>query len=96
MARLTENLELTKPELSDNITPTIFADNFDKIDEAMVTHTHAASKISAGTFAGKVVAQSGTDYTTNRIRNTVFTTTDPGAGSSTSYTNGSIIAVYEN
>ena len=59
------------------------------------THNQAASTITAGTFAGQVVAPAGTDYTTNRIRNSVFTTTDPGAGASVSYANGSTIDVYE-
>lgn len=59
-------------------------------------HNQAASTITAGTFSATgVVAATGTDYTTNRIRNQVFTTTDPGAGASTSYANGSIICVYE-
>lgn len=63
---------------------------------AASSHTHAASNITAGTFgATGVVAATGTDYTTNRVRNTVFTTTDPGAGVSSSYANGSIICVYE-
>ena len=35
MSSLTTNLKLVKPELQDNITPTIFADNFDKIDAAL-------------------------------------------------------------
>ena len=35
MSSLTTNLKLVKPELQDNITPTIFADNFDKIDAAI-------------------------------------------------------------
>ena len=35
MSSLTTNLKLVKPELQDNITPTIFADNFDKIDTAL-------------------------------------------------------------
>lgn len=64
--------------------------------KAASSHTHAASNITAGTFSATgVVAATGTDYTTNRIRNTVFTTTDPGAGVSSSYANGSIICVYE-
>ena len=58
-------------------------------------HNQAATTITAGTFAGQVVAPVGTDYTTNRIRNVQFTTTDPGAGVSSSLVNGSIIAVYE-
>ena len=44
---------------------------------------------------GNAVMPTATDYTTNRLRNSVFTTTDPGAGSSTSYASGSIIYVYE-
>ena len=35
MSKTTKNLLLTKPEASDNITPTIFADNFDTIDTAI-------------------------------------------------------------
>lgn len=35
MATLTTNLGLTKPELSDNLTPTIFSDAFDIIDAAI-------------------------------------------------------------
>ena len=35
MSSLTTNLKLVKPELHDKITPTIFADNFDKIDAAL-------------------------------------------------------------
>ena len=50
---------------------------------------------SGGTLTGNLVAAAGTDYTTNKVRNTVFTTTDPGAGATTSYANGSIICVYE-
>lgn len=37
MAEVTPNLGLTKPELNDNITPTIFAENFELIDEAIHT-----------------------------------------------------------
>ena len=44
MSTLTTNLKLVKPELTDNITPTIFADNFDKLDAASVsTYTHTRS-----------------------------------------------------
>ncbi len=62
---------------------------------AAASHTQAASTITAGTFAGQVVAPAGTDYASNRMRNTIFTTADPGANAAVSYTNGSIIAVYE-
>ena len=63
--------------------------------KANSSHNQAASTITAGTFAGNVVAPASTTYTTNIIRNGVFTTTDPGAGVSTSHANGSIIYVYE-
>lgn len=35
MSVLTTNLQLVKPEITDSITPTIFADNFDAIDKAV-------------------------------------------------------------
>ena len=35
MASTTPNLGLIKPEMTDNMTPTIFADNFDKLDAAV-------------------------------------------------------------
>ena len=63
--------------------------------KANSSHNQAASTITAGTFGGQVVAPASTAYTTNHVRNQVFTTTDPGAGASTSYANGSIICVYE-
>lgn len=63
--------------------------------KANSSHNQAASTITAGTFGGQVVAPASTAYTTNMIRNGVFTTTDPGAGVSTSYANGSLIFVYE-
>lgn len=62
---------------------------------AAASHTQAASTITAGTFAGQVTAPAGTDYASNRMRNTIFTATDPGANAAVSYANGSIIAVYE-
>ena len=58
-------------------------------------HNQSASTITAGTFAGQVVAPASTEYTTNMIRNGVFTTTDPGSGSLTFHENGSLIFVYE-
>lgn len=71
-----------------NLTPA-------NIGAAAASHTQAASTITAGTFGGQVIAPAGTDYTANRMRNTIFTTADPGANASVSYANGSIIAVYE-
>lgn len=58
-------------------------------------HNQGANTITAGTFAGQVAAPAGTDYTTARMRNGVFTTSDPGAGASVSYVNGTSIDVYE-
>ena len=58
-------------------------------------HNQAASTITAGTFAGQVVAPAGTEYTTARIRNVAFTTTDPGVNASSTLPNGSILIVYE-
>ena len=63
--------------------------------KANTSHNQAASTITAGTFGGQVVAPASTAYTTNMVRNSVFTTTDPGAGVLTSHANGSIIYVYE-
>ena len=63
--------------------------------KASAKPSYAASEIATGTFPGAVVAYANTNYTTNQIRNGVLTTTDPGAGVSSSYANGSIIYVYE-
>lgn len=43
MSKTTKNLHLTKPEPSDNITPTVFADNFDTIDEAITKANNGIS-----------------------------------------------------
>ena len=60
-------------------------------------HNQAASTITAGTFAGQVVAPAGTDYTTARIRNAVFlpSSSEPTAGAASPYPNGTIVDVYE-
>lgn len=65
------------------------------VENTLSTHTHNASNVKAGTLGGQVVAPAGTDYTTNRLRNQILVTNDPGAGVSTGYANGSIISVYE-
>lgn len=57
------------------------------------SHTQAASTITTGTFPGKVKAPASTDYTTAELRNAVVVSTDPGAGVSVSYPNGTIIFV---
>ncbi len=56
-------------------------------------HNQSASTITAGTFAGQVIAPAGTDYTTARIRNAVIVSADPGEGASVSYPNGTLIFV---
>lgn len=44
MSQLTTNFQLVKPEATDNITPLIFAENFEKIDDALVsTYVHTKS-----------------------------------------------------
>lgn len=60
-------------------------------------HNQSASTITAGTFAGQVVAPAGTDYTTARMRNHVFLplASEPTAGASSPYVNGTIVDVYE-
>ena len=62
--------------------------------KANTSHTQAASTITAGTFGGAVVATTGTDYTTSRVRNIKASTSDLTAGSS-SLANGNIYLVYE-
>lgn len=64
--------------------------------KADTSHTQAASTITAGTLAGKVQAnQTAMAATSAQIRDIVLTTTDPGAGSASSYPNGTVICVYE-
>lgn len=64
-------------------------------DKADSDHTHAASKITAGTFSATgIIAKSGTDYTTARVRNIKASTTDLTAGTST-LTSGDLYFVYE-
>lgn len=61
------------------------------------SHNQSASTITAGTFAGQVAAPAGTDYTTARIRNQVFLplASEPTAGASSPYPNGTVVDVYE-
>ena len=49
----------------------------------------------ANILCGGVIVDASTNYTTNQVRNSVFTTADPGANTSTAHANGSIIYVYE-
>ena len=65
------------------------------IGAAASSHNHAASNITAGTFPDTgIVAKTGTDYTTSRVRNIKASTTDLTAGSS-ALANGDIYLVYE-
>lgn len=56
-----------------------------------------ASKISAGTLAGKVQANASAaaEVSVPQLRDIVMTTTDPGAGATVSYPDGTVIHVYE-
>lgn len=73
MATLTTNLQLTKPELSDNITPTIFAENFDKIDTAVITtYVHNDSVLTGSGTNGKFKATSSGSKSYFTINNNVY------------------------
>ena len=61
--------------------------------KAASSHTHSASQISAGTFAGNVVAKSGGSVGTKMIRNIYAGTSDIGVGAS--LPTGDIYLVYE-
>lgn len=47
---------------------------------APVGHTHVAGQITSGTFAGQVIAQANTNYTTAQVRNISMSTSDPSGG----------------
>ena len=57
--------------------------------KAASSHTHAASAVTAGTFAGAVVAQNDTAYTTYKVRNAAILSAVPS-----SMTNGTVAFVY--
>ena len=64
--------------------------------KANTTHNQGANTITAGTLAGKVKAnQTAMTETDAQLRDIVLTTTDPGAGSTSTYPNGTVICVYE-
>ena len=73
MSSLTTNLKLVKPELQDNITPTIFADNFDKIDAALEGVSGGAlslEEIEASTnLDGKIPSAAALKEVNNRLNN---------------------------
>lgn len=62
---------------------------------ALSYHTQDASTITAGTFAGNVVAPASIDYTTMMLRNSILTDTDTGENAIVSYPNGSLVFVYQ-
>lgn len=64
--------------------------------KADAVHTQSASTITAGTLGGKVQANQAAMATTSaQLRDIVFTTSDPGVGTSSSYPDGTVICVYE-
>lgn len=64
--------------------------------KANTTHNQGANTITAGTLAGKVKAnQTAIAETDAQLRDIVLTTTDPGAGSTSTYPDGTVICVYE-
>ena len=73
MSSLTTNLKLVKPELQDNITPTIFADNFDKIDAALEGVSGGAlslEEIEASTnLDGKIPSAAALKEVNNSLQN---------------------------
>ena len=70
----------------------------DLANYAEADHSQDASTITAGTFAGDVVAKASTSYTTAKIANAVVLpkASDPGEGGSTTYPAGTIIFVRKN
>lgn len=67
--------ELTAHTGSSSAHSSLFA------QKAPLSHTHAASQITAGTLAGVVTAQTNTAYTTAQVRNIVLSTAEPSGGS---------------
>lgn len=64
--------------------------------KANTTHNQGANTITAGTLAGKVQAnQTAMAATSAQVRDIVLTTTDPGAGTTSTYPDGTVILVYE-
>ena len=69
---------------------------FTSLQQSLGNHSQAASTITAGTLAGKVVANASavTDLTAKQVRNIYAGTTDMEAGV-TALTTGDIYIVYE-
>ena len=60
--------------------------------KAAAKHSHSAADITAGTFPGKMVAQSNAEYTSRQIRNIIFSTATPTAADGQ---NGDVWLKYE-
>lgn len=61
---------------------------------ASSSHTHAASTITAGTFAGAVIANPS-DLTTAQVLNIVVTNAEIGVDAATTYPVGTVIIAHE-
>lgn len=74
---------------SDHVHPT-------DTSRAAASHTHAASGVTAGTFAGAVVANASavSTVTTKQVRN-IYAGTDDMTAGTTALTTGDIYLVYE-
>ena len=67
MAQTTTKLQLVKPEVGDSITPTIFANNFQAIDDAFVGVTN-----QIGSLKFKVMTQSAYNALSSKDSNTIY------------------------
>lgn len=79
-----------------SVAGTVCQGNDSRLSDARTptSHSHPANQITAGTLPTGVKASSGTDYTTNRVRNIKASVTDLTAGSS-DLASGEIYLVYE-
>lgn len=92
---LLTNVTGTLPIANGGTGATTASNALSNLGAAASSHNQSASTITTGTFNSTATyAQTGTDYTTARIRNIQASTTDLTAGSS-SLANGNIYFVYE-
>lgn len=84
---------LTDPLTGDRLFPAVIADNIFNADGTPFSPEVTADKIKAGTLIPGVVASTGTDYSTSRIRNIKAGTADLTDGV-TALTSGTIYIVY--
>lgn len=95
---ITANSKTAQVEIAAGSNVTVTGDNANK--KVTITanlpstmppsaHNQSAATITAGTFAGNVVAPAGTDYTASRIRNIKMQSSAP-----TTLANGEICLVY--